>query len=265
MKTRILLASAVALAFAAGTVALPSLADAAQQFHGGGGHAGGGRGGGYHGGGGYRMGGAYHGGGYHGGGGAGTATVAAASTTAACADRCRWSWGSAALTAIETGSPLRAQTLKAPMDPVRGGDAPTTSGRPSPRGRGPSARRERGRSGGDHGGAEIQPTTKRPNPYGANHEKTASRLRGDRRPRQLNLRSQRLRRDRRRKRRAKRGRNSAHSGRSVRPARRPPGRHEGGPEPQRRAGQELAGLPSGDPRRRQGALGSMDSSAGPYG
>lgn len=70
MKTRILLASAVALAFAAGTVALPSLADAAQQFHGGGGHAGGGHGGGYHGGGGYRMGGAYHGGGYHGGGGA---------------------------------------------------------------------------------------------------------------------------------------------------------------------------------------------------
>lgn len=70
MKTRILLAGAVALAFAAGTVALPSLADAAQQFHGGGGHAGGGHGGGYHGGGGYRMGGAYHGGGYHGGGGA---------------------------------------------------------------------------------------------------------------------------------------------------------------------------------------------------
>ena len=54
MKTRILLASAIALAFAAGTVALPSLADAAQQFHGGGGHGGG------HGGG-YRMGGAYHG------------------------------------------------------------------------------------------------------------------------------------------------------------------------------------------------------------
>ena len=70
MKTRILLASAVALAFAAGTVALPSLADAAQQFHGGGGHAGGGHGGGYQVGGGYRMGGAYHGGGYHGGGGA---------------------------------------------------------------------------------------------------------------------------------------------------------------------------------------------------
>ena len=61
MKTRILLASAIALAFAAGTVALPSLADAAQQFHGGGGHGGG------HGGG-YRMGGAYHGGVYRGGG-----------------------------------------------------------------------------------------------------------------------------------------------------------------------------------------------------
>ena len=63
MKTRILLASAIALAFAAGTIALPSLADA-QQFHGSGGHGGGGHGGGY------RMGGAYHGGGYHGGGGA---------------------------------------------------------------------------------------------------------------------------------------------------------------------------------------------------
>jgi Spy/CpxP family protein refolding chaperone len=73
MKTRILLASAIALAFAAGTIALPSLADA-QQFHGSGGHGGGGHGGGGHGGGGhgggYRMGGAYHGGGYHGGGGA---------------------------------------------------------------------------------------------------------------------------------------------------------------------------------------------------
>ena len=63
MKTRILLAGAIALAFAAGPIALPSLADAAQQFHGGGGHGGGGHGGGYHGGGGYRMGGAYHGGG----------------------------------------------------------------------------------------------------------------------------------------------------------------------------------------------------------
>jgi uncharacterized membrane protein YgcG len=64
MKTRILLAGAVALAFAAGTVALPSLADAAQQFHGGGGHAGGGHGGGYHGGGGayYGGGGVYYGG-----------------------------------------------------------------------------------------------------------------------------------------------------------------------------------------------------------
>ena len=51
MKTRILLAGAVALAFAAGMVALPSLADAAQQFHGGGGHGGGGHGGGGHGGG----------------------------------------------------------------------------------------------------------------------------------------------------------------------------------------------------------------------
>jgi hypothetical protein len=76
MKTRILLASATALAFAAGTVALPSLADAAQQFHGGGGHGGGGHGGGgFHGGGGhgggYRMGGAYHGGAYYGGGGGG--------------------------------------------------------------------------------------------------------------------------------------------------------------------------------------------------
>ena len=74
MKTRILLASAIALAFAAGTVALPSLADAPtvpwerrawrrrsrrrgfprRRRYGGG----------------YRMGGAYHGGGYHGGGGA---------------------------------------------------------------------------------------------------------------------------------------------------------------------------------------------------
>ena len=67
MKTRILLAGAIALAFAAGTIALPSLADAAQQMHGGGGHGGGGHGGGGHGGG-YRMGGAYHGGAYHGGG-----------------------------------------------------------------------------------------------------------------------------------------------------------------------------------------------------
>ncbi len=67
MKTRIFLAGAIALAFAAGTIALPSLADAAQQMHGGGGHGGGGHGGGGHGGG-YRMGGAYHGGGYHGGG-----------------------------------------------------------------------------------------------------------------------------------------------------------------------------------------------------
>jgi hypothetical protein len=67
MKTRIFLAGAIALAFAAGTVALPSLADAAQQYHGGGGHGGGGHGGGGHGGG-YRMGGAYHGGAYHGGG-----------------------------------------------------------------------------------------------------------------------------------------------------------------------------------------------------
>lgn len=57
MNTRILLAGAVALVFAAGTVATPSLADAAQQFHGaghGGGHGGG-----------VRMGGAFHGGGYH--------------------------------------------------------------------------------------------------------------------------------------------------------------------------------------------------------
>ncbi len=61
MKTHIFLAGAIALAFAAGTAALPSLADAAQQMHGGGGH-----GGGYHGGGGH--GGGYHGGGYHGGG-----------------------------------------------------------------------------------------------------------------------------------------------------------------------------------------------------
>jgi len=67
MKTRIFVAGAVAVAFAAGTVAMPSLADAAQQFHGGGGHGGGGFHGGGHGGG-VRMGGAYHGGGYHGGG-----------------------------------------------------------------------------------------------------------------------------------------------------------------------------------------------------
>ena len=70
MKTHIFLAGAIALAFAAGTAALPSLADAAQQMHGGGGHGGGGHGGGgYHGGGGH--GGGYHGGGYHGGGGRG--------------------------------------------------------------------------------------------------------------------------------------------------------------------------------------------------
>ncbi len=66
MKTHIFLAGAIALAFAAGTAALPSLADAAQQMHGGGGHGGGYHGGGYHGGGGH--GGGYHGGGYHGGG-----------------------------------------------------------------------------------------------------------------------------------------------------------------------------------------------------
>jgi hypothetical protein len=48
------------LAFAAGTVELPSLADAAQMLHGGGGHGGG-----------YRVSGAYHGGVYRGGGGYG--------------------------------------------------------------------------------------------------------------------------------------------------------------------------------------------------
>jgi hypothetical protein len=48
-KTRIFLAGAIALAFSAGTVALPSLADAGQTLHGGGGHGGGS----YHGGGGY--------------------------------------------------------------------------------------------------------------------------------------------------------------------------------------------------------------------
>ncbi len=66
MKTHTFLAGATALAFAAGAVALPSLADAGQTLHGGGGHGGGG----YHGGGhrgGYRVGGAYHGGAYHGG------------------------------------------------------------------------------------------------------------------------------------------------------------------------------------------------------
>ncbi len=63
MKTHIFLAGAIALAFAAGTAALPSLADAAQQMHGGGGHGGGYHGGGYHGGG------VYYGGGgvYYGG------------------------------------------------------------------------------------------------------------------------------------------------------------------------------------------------------
>ena len=62
MKTRIFLTGAVALAFAAGTIALPSLAEAAQTFHGGGGHGGGGgvyRGGGY---GGAGYGGVYYGG-----------------------------------------------------------------------------------------------------------------------------------------------------------------------------------------------------------
>ncbi len=70
-NTRILLASAVALAFAAGSVALPSLADA-QPIHGGGGHGGGGQnmGGGYHGGG-YHGGAVYRGGGYGGGYGGG--------------------------------------------------------------------------------------------------------------------------------------------------------------------------------------------------
>ena len=66
MKTHTFLAGATALAFAAGAVALPSLADAGQTLHGGGGQGGGG----YHGGGhrgGYRVGGAYHGGAYHGG------------------------------------------------------------------------------------------------------------------------------------------------------------------------------------------------------
>ena len=58
MKTRIFLAGAIALAFAAGTVALPSLADAGQTLRGGGGHGGGGYHGGGHGGG-YRVGGAY--------------------------------------------------------------------------------------------------------------------------------------------------------------------------------------------------------------
>jgi len=69
MKTRTFLAVAIALAFAAGTVAVPSLADAGQTLHGGGG-GGHGSGGYHHGGGhggGYRVGGAYHGGGYHGG------------------------------------------------------------------------------------------------------------------------------------------------------------------------------------------------------
>jgi hypothetical protein len=72
MNTRTLLAGGAALAFAAGTVLVPCVADAAQTFHGGGGHGGGGHGGGFgggHGGGGYRVGGAYHGGGYRHGGG----------------------------------------------------------------------------------------------------------------------------------------------------------------------------------------------------
>jgi hypothetical protein len=72
-KTRIFLAGAIALAFSAGTVALPSLADAGQTLHGGGGHGGGsyhggGQGGGH---GGYRVGGNYHRSG-HGGGGYGS-------------------------------------------------------------------------------------------------------------------------------------------------------------------------------------------------
>jgi hypothetical protein len=52
MKTRILLVGAMALAFAVGTVAMPSRTDAAQQMHCGGGYGGGGHGGAY------RMGGA---------------------------------------------------------------------------------------------------------------------------------------------------------------------------------------------------------------
>ncbi len=106
MKTRILLAGAIALAFAAGTVALPSLADAAQQMHGGGGHGGGGHGGGGHAGG-YRMGGAYHGGAYHGGGvdrGADGGGYGGSVYTAAAADQCRWSSGFAAPMATEAGS-----------------------------------------------------------------------------------------------------------------------------------------------------------------
>jgi uncharacterized membrane protein len=68
MNTRTLLAGAMALAFAAGTVVMPTVADAGQTLHGGGGHGGGGfHGGGGHGGG-VRVGGGYHGGGYGGGG-----------------------------------------------------------------------------------------------------------------------------------------------------------------------------------------------------
>jgi uncharacterized membrane protein len=71
MKTSTFLAVAIALVFAAGTVA-PSLADAAQTLHGGGGHGGG-----------YRGSGAYHGSGYHGGvylGGTPEAVTAAVTT-----------------------------------------------------------------------------------------------------------------------------------------------------------------------------------------
>jgi hypothetical protein len=53
MKTRIFLAGAIALVFSAGTVAVPSLADAGQTLHGGSGHGGGS----YHGGSVYRGGG----------------------------------------------------------------------------------------------------------------------------------------------------------------------------------------------------------------
>jgi len=108
MKTRTFLAGATALAFAAGTVALPSGADAAQTFHGGGGHGGGGHGVGGHGGG-YRVSvfttaasiGAV----------VTAEVVTAAATTAATtgpsADPCRWFSDSAARTATETGSLLR--------------------------------------------------------------------------------------------------------------------------------------------------------------
>ena len=137
MKTRTFLAGATALAFAAGTVALP--ADAGQTLHGGGGHGGAYHGGGH--GGAYRVGGAYHGGAYHGGrvyrgggygyggGGYGGGYYGG---TAAAADPPRWFSGSAVPTAtdpfLRDGCEPRQWTAAseavAILSPTRGENSP---------------------------------------------------------------------------------------------------------------------------------------------